>query len=75
MRRRHPGTGLICAGLAVTLIGLAVAASEIFAIPRYWTTVLVGVALLVAGVVRRALSDRRDGAVDDRQDDGTAGRR
>ena len=52
MTCRRPGSGLILAGLIVTLVGLAVALTHTFEIPRHWTTVAVGVALLVAGAVR-----------------------
>jgi hypothetical protein len=42
------------AGLIVTAIGLIVVARAALDIPGYWTTFLVGVALLVAGAARRA---------------------
>ena len=43
------------AGMIVTLVGLAVALTSTLGIPRHWTTVGVGLALLATGVVRRAL--------------------
>jgi hypothetical protein len=52
---RCSGNGLILAGLIVTLIGLAIVATRTFHIPREWTTVGVGLALLAAGAARRAL--------------------
>lgn len=55
MNGRCRGNGLIIAGLIVTLVGLAVVATRTFQIPREWTTVGVGLALLAAGVARRAL--------------------
>jgi hypothetical protein len=55
MAHRCSGNGLILAGLIVTLIGLAIVLTRTFHIPREWTTVGVGLALLVAGVARRAL--------------------
>jgi hypothetical protein len=55
MTRRCEGNGLMLAGLIVTLVGLGVALATTLAIPRYWTTVGVGLALLAAGVARRAL--------------------
>jgi hypothetical protein len=55
MARRCEGNGLILAGLIVTLVGLGVALAATLAIPRYWTTVGVGLALLAAGAARRAL--------------------
>jgi len=50
------------AGLIVTLVGLAVALTHTFEMPGHWTTVAVGVALLVAGAVRAALGGRRPDA-------------
>jgi hypothetical protein len=50
------------AGVIVTLVGLAVALTHSFEIPRYWITVGVGVALLVAGAGRAALGGRRPDA-------------
>ena len=55
MATRCSGNGLILAGLVVTLIGLAIGLTRTFHIPREWTTLGVGLALLVAGVARRAL--------------------
>jgi hypothetical protein len=52
MTCRRPGSGLILAGVIVTLVGLVVALTHTFEIPRHWTTVAVGVALLVAGGIR-----------------------
>ena len=53
--RRCSGNGLILAGIIVTLIGLAVVATRTFHIPREWTTVGVGIALLGTGAARRML--------------------
>jgi hypothetical protein len=58
MNRRCAGNGLLLAGMIVTLVGLAVALTATLGIPRHWTTVGVGLALLAAGVVRRALHPR-----------------
>ena len=55
MAERRACNGLIIAGVIVTLIGLAVVAARVYQIPREWTTVGVGLALLVAGVARRML--------------------
>lgn len=55
MACRGSGSGLMLAGLIVTLVGLAVALTHTFEIPRHWTTVGVGVALLVAGAFRAAV--------------------
>jgi Mn2+/Fe2+ NRAMP family transporter len=62
MTCRRSGFGLILAGSIVTLVGLAVALMHTFAIPRHWTTVIVGVALLAAGAVRAALRPARPDA-------------
>ena len=43
MACRRSGSGLMLAGLIVTLVGLAVALTHTFEIPRHWTTVAVGV--------------------------------
>ncbi|HVG78869.1 MAG TPA: hypothetical protein VNF03_12065 [Patescibacteria group bacterium] len=58
MNRRCAGNGLLLAGMIVTLVGLAVALTATLGIPRHWTTVGVGLALLATGVVRRALRPR-----------------
>jgi hypothetical protein len=55
MTRRCGGNGLILAGVIVTLVGLAVVLVRTLAVPREWVTVLVGLALVGAGLVRRAL--------------------
>jgi hypothetical protein len=58
MNRRCAGNGLLLAGMIVTLVGLAVALTATLGIPRHWTTVGVGLALLATGVVRGALRPR-----------------
>jgi len=58
MNRRCAGNGLLLAGMIVTLVGLAVALTATLGIPRHWTTVGVGLALLATGVVRRVLRPR-----------------
>lgn len=55
MTRRCGGNGLILAGVIVTLVGLGVVLVRTLAVPREWVTVLVGLALVGAGLVRRAL--------------------
>ena len=55
MAERRAGNRLIIAGVIVALIGLAVVAARAYQIPREWTTVGVGLALLVAGAARRML--------------------
>jgi hypothetical protein len=55
MTRRCSGNGLLLAGVIVTLVGLGIVLTRALAIPREWTTVLVGLALLAAGAARRAL--------------------
>ena len=58
MAERCAGNGLIAAGLVVTLVGLGIVLARGLELPREWTTVLIGVALLGAGAVRRALRSR-----------------
>ena len=55
MAQRCPGNGLIVAGVIVTLVGLSVVVTRAYQLPREWTTVAVGLALLVAGVAWRML--------------------
>jgi hypothetical protein len=55
MIQRCAGNGLIAAGLIVTLIGLGIVLVRMLEIPREWTTLMIGLALLLAGAVRRAL--------------------
>jgi hypothetical protein len=43
--------GLMLAGLIVTLIGLFIVLRHSFDIPTYWTPLLVGLGLLVAGAI------------------------
>jgi hypothetical protein len=58
MNRRCAGNGLLLAGTIVTLVGLGIALAVALGIPRHWTPVGVGLALLAAGAVRRALGRR-----------------
>ena len=53
MKCAHSGKGLMMAGLIVTLIGLGIVLIRAFQVPGYWIPLLIGVALLVAGAVRR----------------------
>lgn len=47
------------AGVIVTVVGLAVAMMHTFNIPGYWTTLVVGIGLLIAGAIRAAGRGRR----------------
>jgi hypothetical protein len=58
MNRRGQGYGLLLAGTIVTLVGLGVALRVALGLPRHWTTVALGVALLAAGAVSRMLGAR-----------------
>ena len=42
---------LMVAGLIVTLVGLFIVLRHTMGIPSYWTPLLIGIALLVAGAV------------------------
>ena len=55
MRERPACNGLIVAGLVVTLIGAAIIVTHTFRLPREWTTLGVGLVLLMAGLARRRL--------------------
>ena len=59
MARRCGGSGLLLAGVIVTLVGLAVAMMHTLDIPGYWTTFAVGLALVAAGALRTLARGRR----------------
>jgi hypothetical protein len=59
MERRCSGIGLMLAGGIVALVGLVIAISVTFGVPRHWMVFMVGVALLVAGALRRSLGPSR----------------
>jgi hypothetical protein len=59
MATRCRGNALLIAGLIVTLVGLAGAIRAALDLPGYWTTVAVGVALLIAGALRSGVAGRR----------------
>ena len=48
------------AGLIVTLVGLSVAIIQTLEVPRYWTTLGIGAALLAGGALRAVVGGRRD---------------
>ena len=41
--------GLMLAGLILTLVGVVIVLTNALALPRYWTPLLVGLALLATG--------------------------
>jgi uncharacterized membrane protein HdeD (DUF308 family) len=47
---------VMLAGLIVTLVGLFIVVRHEMGIPAYWTPLLVGVALLIAGAFWSAMS-------------------
>jgi hypothetical protein len=55
MERRCSGIGLMLAGAIVALVGLMIGIAITFGVARHWTVFMVGVALFVAGAVRRML--------------------
>lgn len=59
MEHRCSGVGLMLAGAIVALIGLTIAISVTYAVPRHWTVFTIGVTLFVAGAARRALGASR----------------
>jgi hypothetical protein len=54
MNRPCTGNGLLIAGGIVTLIGLGLVLTRTLNVSREWTTLLIGLALLAAGLLRRA---------------------
>ena len=63
MTGRCSGSGLILAGLIVSVIGVSLVLIHTLAIPRYWTTLGIGLALLAVGAVRAVVARRhRPGA-------------
>jgi hypothetical protein len=55
MTKRCGGNRLILAGVIVSLVGLGIVLIRTLAVPREYTTLLVGLALVGAGLARRAL--------------------
>ena len=56
MQHRLSGSRLMCAGLVVTFVGLAIGLMATYDIAGHWTTAVVGVAVLLAGALRRLLA-------------------
>ncbi len=48
------GHGLITAGVILTLVGLLIVVVRKLHVPRHWMPVLLGVALIVAGLLLRS---------------------
>src|SRR3989441_12241362 len=61
MRGARFPRGLMLAGFILTLVGLVIVATNLLALPRYWTPLLVGLTLLVIGAVWSAAC-RKPGA-------------
>jgi len=59
MAGRCSGRSLMLAGLIVSVIVLSLAVIQTFDIPRHWTTLGIGIALLVAGALRAVAASRR----------------
>ena len=53
---RTAGRGLMTAGAIVTIVGLGIVIMRTLHLPGYWTPVIVGVGLLVAGAIVWAIS-------------------
>jgi hypothetical protein len=51
--RNRSGSGLIVAGAIVTAIGAIIVLVKVLQVPQYWVPLLVGLALLLAGVIRK----------------------
>jgi hypothetical protein len=54
MRCAHSAKGMMTAGLIVTVIGIGIVLIRAFQVPGYWIPLVVGVALLLVGAVRRS---------------------
>ena len=63
IRHRVSGSRLMCAGLVVTFVGIALGLMATYDLPGHWTTAVVGVALLLGGGLRYMLAsgDSTDG--------------
>ena len=53
---RSAGRGLMTAGAIVTIVGLGIVIMRTLQLPGYWTPVIVGVGLFVAGAIAWAIS-------------------
>ncbi len=51
-----PGRMLMMAGAIVSVVGLGVGIMKALEIPRYWTVLLVGIVLFLAGALWRLTS-------------------
>ena len=66
VRHRLSGGRLMCAGLVVTLVGVALGLMATYEVPAHWTTAVVGAAVLLGGALRHMLG-RQDGTEGGRQ--------
>ena len=66
------GGGLMFAGLIVMLVGLGVVVIRTMELPGYWTPVLVGAVLFLAGAARRSMSPRGESSPPERRGTGQA---
>jgi hypothetical protein len=53
---RMAGQGLMTAGAIVTVVGLGIVIMKTLQLPGYWTPVIVGVGLFIAGFMVWAMS-------------------
>ena len=58
--RGNRGTRLMTAGTIVTTIGVVVAVGTALQLPASWNPAMVGIGLIVAGALRRAVGSRDD---------------
>jgi hypothetical protein len=56
------GNGLLLAGIILSVVGLCIVIIKVWHVPAYWVPLIVGIALIVGGLVRRLTSrdSRRD---------------
>jgi hypothetical protein len=60
VRHRLSGGRLMCAGLVVTFVGVALGLMATYELPGHWTTAVVGASLVLGGGLRRLLSSHDD---------------
>jgi hypothetical protein len=50
------GSGLILAGIILSVIGLCIVLIRVWHVPAYWVPLMAGLGLIVMGLVRRLTS-------------------
>jgi hypothetical protein len=60
VRHRLSGGRLMCAGVVVTFVGVALGLMATYEVPGHWTTAVVGAAVLLGGALRHMLGSHDD---------------